>query len=121
MKQTAPGVFEIFTRLKQGTYQFVDATSGTPNKFGTFQSGNVLSIGVDSVDTYTDTTKIVRINLDFNNINAKYATVKTMQFWYAQGNEFWFTLPYESNGMWRYNNWTIREQFPILQITTYLQ
>ena len=107
MKQTAPGEYEIFTKLKQGTYQFVDAASGTPNKFGTFTKGSSVSIGTDSVTTYTDTPKIVRINLDFNNINAKYATVKSIQFWYAQANDFWFTLPYESNGMWRYNNWTV--------------
>lgn len=107
MRQTAPGEFEIFTKLKPGTYQFVDATTGTPNKYYTYEKNGLLTIGVDSVVNYTDTPKIVRINLDFNNINAKYATVKTMQFWYGQANDFLFTLPYEGNGVWRYNGWTV--------------
>ncbi len=107
MKQTAAGEFEIFTKLKPGTYQFVNAKTGTPDKYYTFTKNGALTIGVDSMVTYTDTPKIVRINLDFNNINATYATVKTMQFWYGQANDVLFTLPYESNGLWRYNGWTV--------------
>jgi starch-binding outer membrane protein SusE/F len=107
MKMVSPGVFEIFSKLKAGTYQFVDGISGTPNKYFVFDDGGINAIGVNGQTAYTGTEKIWRIVLDFNNINASYTEVKSVQLWYAQGNTFWFTLPYTNNGIWRYNGWTV--------------
>ena len=101
MRQLAPGVFEIFTKLKAGTYQFVDAILGTPNKYYTFDNNGVNAISVNGQSTFTGPDKIERIVLDFNNINAKMAEVMSIQFWYAQANAFKFTLNYTGNGEWR--------------------
>ena len=105
MKTVSPGVFEIFSKIKPGTYQFVDANTGTPNKYYVFDDAGINAIGVNGQTTYAGTEKIMRIVLDFNNINATYSEVKSVQLWYAQGNTFWFTLPYISNGLWRKNGW----------------
>lgn len=105
MRQLAPGVFEIFTKLKAGTYKFSDGVTGTPKQFYVFDNGGINAIGVNGVTTFAGADKIMRITLNFNDINAKYAEVKKMEFWYAQGNTVWFDLPYTSNGVWRKNAW----------------
>jgi starch-binding outer membrane protein SusE/F len=105
MRQLSPGVFEIFTKLKDGTYKFVDATSGTPQQFYVFDNGGINAIGVDGETTFTGPEKIMRITLNFNDINAKYEEVKKMEFWYAHGNTVWFELPYVGNGLWRKDDW----------------
>jgi hypothetical protein len=108
MKQVSPGVFEIFTKLKAGTYKFTDGTTGTPNQYHVFDNGGVQAIGIDGETTFAGPDKIMRIILNFNDINASYAEVKSVQFWYAQGNEFWFELPYVGNGVWRKDAWTVQ-------------
>ncbi len=107
MHQLSPGVFEIFTKLKAGTYQFTDGIAGTPHRYYTFENDGIQVIGVDGTNEFTGPDKIVRIKLDFNNINSSMAEVKSVKFWYCQGNDFWFELPYTSNGVWRYNGWKV--------------
>jgi hypothetical protein len=107
MKQTAPGVFEIYTQLKAGSYAFYDGVTGSPRQFYVYDNNGIKAIGVNGQTTYSDATKVMRIRVDFNNINASYAEVKSIQLWYCDGNAFWFTLPYTGNGVWRYNNYTV--------------
>jgi hypothetical protein len=107
MRQTSPGVFEIYSKLKAGTYKFVDGTSGTPKSYYIFDDNGVNAIGMGSESTFAGAEKIMRIRLDFNNINASYAEVKEVKLWYSAGNTFWTTLPYTSNGIWRRNGFTV--------------
>lgn len=104
MRQIEPGVFEIYSKLKAGTYKFVDATSGTPKEYYIFDDNGINAIGMNGVSEFTGPDKIMRIRMDFNNINASYAEVKEVKLWYSAGNQFWFTLPYTSNGVWRIND-----------------
>ena len=107
MRQVSPGVFEIFSKIKPGTYQFTDGITATANKFYIFDDNGINAIGANGQTTYAGTEKIMRITLDFNNINANYLEVKSVQFWYCIGNQFWFTLPYTANGIWRFNSHTV--------------
>ncbi len=107
MRQVSPGVFEIFSKLKAGTYKFVDAITGTPKQYHVFDNGGINAIGVNGETTFSGTDKIMRVRLDFNNINATYAEIKEVKLWYCAGNDFWFTLPYTSNGVWRKNGHTV--------------
>ncbi len=101
MRQLSSGVFEIFTKLKAGTYKFVDGTTGTPRQFYVFPNAGVQAIGVNGETTFTGADKIMRITLNFNDINATYAEVISIQMWYGQANAFKTTLNYTSNGEWR--------------------
>ena len=101
MMQVSPGVFEIFTKLKAGTYQFVDALTGTPNRYYTFDDAGIKAIGVNGTTTFSGADKIQRIILDFNNINAKSADVISIQMWYCMAGAFKTTLNYTTNGEWR--------------------
>jgi hypothetical protein len=107
MKQLSPGVFEIFSKLTAGNYQFVDAISGTPKQYYMFVDNGVNSIGMNGQTAYSGTSKIMRIKVDFNNINVSYTEVKSVSFWYCQGNTTWFDLPYVSNGQWRKNGYAV--------------
>lgn len=107
MKQVEPGVFEIYSKLKAGTYKFVDANSGTPKSYYIFDDNGIQAIGMNGETTFSGADKIMRVRLDFNNINASYAEVKEVKLWYCAGNTFWATLPYTSNGVWRVNDLTV--------------
>lgn len=107
MRQVSPGVFEIFSKMKAGTYKFVDGISGTPKQYHVFDNAGINAIGMNGETSFSGADKIMRIRMDFNNINASYAEVKEVKMWYCAGNEFWFTLPYTSNGVWRKNGHTV--------------
>lgn len=113
MRQLSPGVFEIFTKLKAGTYKFVDANTGTPKQYNLKDDAGILVIDVNGTTTFSGADKVMRIRLDFNNVNGSLAEVKSIQLWYCQGNTFWFSLPYTSNGVWRKDDWpTVLESVP---------
>ena len=107
MKKLKDGVFEIFTKLKAGTYKLVDGNSGTPKQYYIYDDNGSNTIGMNSLTTVTGADKIMRITIDFNNIAASLTEVKSVQLWYCAGNTFWMTLPYTGNGVWRYNNYTV--------------
>jgi hypothetical protein len=107
MHQVSPGVFEIYSKLKAGTYKFVDGITGTPKEYYIFDNAGINAIGMNGETTFTGPDKIMRVRLDFNNINASYAEIKDVKLWYSAGNEFWFSLPYTSNGVWRKNGHTV--------------
>ena len=101
MMQVAPGVFEIFSKLKAGTYLFVDGITGTPNRYYTFNDAGINAIGVNGTTTFSGPDKVQRIILDFNNINAKSADIISIQMWYSMAGTFKTTLNYTNNGEWR--------------------
>jgi len=107
MKQLSPGVFEIFSKLSAGNYQFVEGNSGTPKQYYMLVDNGVNSIGMNGQTAYSGAAKIMRIKIDFNNINVGYTEVKSVSFWYCQGNTTWFDLPYVSNGQWRKNGYAV--------------
>jgi hypothetical protein len=104
MKRLPDGVFEIYTKLSAGAYQFVDGLTGTARKFYLADDHGILP---DGSNTFSGASKIVRIRINFDQINSSMIEVKSIQLWYCDGNTFWFTLPYTSNGVWRYNGYKV--------------
>ena len=107
MRQVSPGIFEIYSKMKPGTYKFVDGITGTPKSYYIFDDSGIQAIGLNGESTLAGAERIMRVKLDFNNINASFAEVKEVKMWYCAGNTFWFTLPYTSNGVWRANGQTV--------------
>lgn len=102
MHQVSDGVFEIFTKMVPGTFKFVDGITGTPREFSIVDAGGgLLGLVLNGETTFSDPSKLMRITINFNDVNAKYAEIKSIRMWYAQGNEFKTTLNYTSNGEWR--------------------
>ena len=61
-KKLESGVFEIYTKLKPGTYQLTDKAAAGGKTF--YTEGNIIKEGTNSI-TVTD-TKVYRIKYDFN-------------------------------------------------------
>lgn len=97
MKAVAGGEFEVYTKLKGGkTFQFTDATSGTPRQFYT-ANGIVKENGTSTVAT----DGIYRITLDFNTGACTYALVTKMGFFFSPENKMLFELPYVGYGVFQ--------------------
>ncbi|WP_121353532.1 SusE domain-containing protein [Flavisolibacter nicotianae] len=101
MKSTGPGVFEIYTQLKPGTYGFVNKTTGTPTSY-TIQ-GAFLKIG-DAAATPVTTPTVYRIELDFNNAAVKLTEITKVGYWFAPRNALEAELTYAGNGVFKAEN-----------------
>jgi len=100
MKAVTAGVFEIYTSLKDGKYQFVDRKTGTPNTF--FLQGELLKENGES--TQAGGTKAYRIRLDFNNAAATVTEITGMGLWFAPDNKILHELTYAGNSTWSFQN-----------------
>lgn len=106
-KQTSTGVFELYTSLqKGGTYQFVDANTGTPNTF--YISGT--SLGQSGSNTSPDTNTLVRFNLDFTNAVGSMTVIRSIDVFYSNYDSIPYHLAYSGNSIWKDNGQLI--QFP---------
>lgn len=108
MTATANGVFEVFTKLKAGTYHFVDKNSGTPNSFSI--QGTAIKEGGEN--TQAD-EKIYRIRLDFNNAANEVTEITKVGLYmpagWANNNVYIIgNLDYKGNGTWEVLNLPIK-------------
>jgi hypothetical protein len=94
-KQTASGVFELYTSLQAGSYQLVDRTTETHKTFSIDGS----QIREDGSTAVTG-DKVYRLRLDFNNAAATVWEVSKVELWFAPDGAFWFDLPYAGNSVW---------------------
>ncbi|MBV7530616.1 SusE domain-containing protein [Chitinophaga sp. sic0106] len=96
LKSTGPGVYEIYTSLKNGKYAFASRNTGTPVMYAI--SGTAVKEGGESEQTAG--TKVYRLRLDFNNAAATVTEIGTIGLWFAPDNKFLFEIPYAGNGTW---------------------
>ncbi len=101
LKSTSPGVFEIYTQLKPGTYHFVNRTTGTPTSY--VVQGTFLKEGT-GVESPAATPKVYRMVLDFNNAAVSIYEVVKLGYWFAPRNAIEAELPYVGNGTFKAEN-----------------
>jgi starch-binding outer membrane protein SusE/F len=106
-KQTATGVFEIYTKLTAGkTYWFTSSNSGTPTTYYISADGTTLKeTGTSTVST----TAVYRIQLDFTTGAATLTQIQKLTFFWSDnwdaGSLADFT--YQGNGVWKLSNQAI--------------
>lgn len=100
LRSTGPGVFEIYTSLKPGTYAFTDGASAMAKTY----SITGVSLREGGSVTVPDAVQPYRITLDFINAAAKVAQIKEVGFWYSNQNNVIFTLNYTGAGVWQAAN-----------------
>ncbi|MFD1771462.1 SusE domain-containing protein [Sphingobacterium suaedae] len=99
-KQTAPGEFEIYTKLEAGKkYVFVDRRDGNARMFYTDDEVK-LKEATEDPSMQTERTGIYRIEMDFNVATVKFTEVKTLGLWFSPENKVLFDLPYQGKGIW---------------------
>lgn len=100
MKALTAGVFEIYTSLKDGTFQFIDRNTGTPNTF--YMEGGLLRENGES--THSGGTKVYRLRLDFNNATVTATEITGIGLWFAPNDEIMYDLAYEGNSTWSFQD-----------------
>jgi hypothetical protein len=106
LKTISPGVFEIFTKLKPGTFSFTNQNTGTPLTFAL--NGTTLVEGSPMTQTEE---KLYRIRLDFNNAAAEMTEIVSLGVYVSAYAEVKHPLSYTGNGVWENPN-TLVEFFP---------
>lgn len=95
-KKVGNSVFEIYTQLKPGTYQFASRSTGTPDFF--YLDGDKLK--KDGSTTYSGDAKVFRIRVDFSNGTYNMSEISNVQLWFAPNAEFLFSYNYAGKGTW---------------------
>ncbi len=96
-KRTAPGVFELYTSLQAGTYQFSDKAADAGTRYyldgsGTIQQGNQ-AITVATAGPY-------RIRLNFNVATSNVVSIQSMGLFMSAYNTEIGQLTYTGNSTW---------------------
>ncbi|WP_028296999.1 SusE domain-containing protein [Olivibacter sitiensis] len=99
-KQIANGEFEIYTKLGNGSYSFLDGR----NENAQVYSINTDGIIVEGGSSEHSGEKIYRIKLNFNNASVQMTEINELALWFAPDDTFWFTIPYTGNGTWEVQN-----------------
>ena len=99
-KLTAPGEFEIYTKLEAGkTYYFVDRKSGTPRIFYSADNATLKEATQTASITATKTA-VYRVNLDFTTATIAFTEIKSVGLWFSPSNAIILNLPYAGKGVW---------------------
>jgi hypothetical protein len=107
MQQIDEGVFEVYTKLIPGSYQFIDAKSATANTFFINEEDGVKTVGGNGLTEYLGEEKTHRLRVDFNALSAQVHEVKSVGFWYCWENTIWFELSYAGAGVWKADDVTV--------------
>jgi len=98
----SPGEFEIYTQLQPGSYQMIDATTGTPNTFSVSMIGgvNVLTNGGQSA--FSGTKGQYRFKVNFKTFGASNPLqIKGIGYWLCAPGDTLATLKYQGKGVWQ--------------------
>ncbi|GAA0558895.1 SusE domain-containing protein [Chitinophaga japonensis] len=95
MKLNSDGTFEIFTRLKDGSYHFADRNTGTPVTYS-LQGTRVQEGG----ENQHSGDQVYRIRLDFANAVAEVTAITEVGIYAAAYNAVIGTLDYAGDGVW---------------------
>jgi len=98
MKQASLGVFEIYTSLQPGTYQFMDKADGTGNKYYIDSQGN-LQIG-SSTTTVSAAKAAYRITANLNTLSSNIVSISAIGLYMSAYNSEIGSLSYIGNGTW---------------------
>jgi starch-binding outer membrane protein SusE/F len=101
MKMVSPGVFEIYTRLTAGNYNFINRRDANATSYQV--EGSFIKEG-GPVATPATTPTVYRIEMDFNNAAVKLTEVTKVGYWFAPNNVLAADLNYEGNGVFRAAN-----------------
>ncbi|TDS13196.1 SusE domain-containing protein [Sphingobacterium paludis] len=124
-KQTAPGEFEIYTRLEAGkSYVFLDRKDANARKFYTDDQVK-LREAAEETNMQVSQTGVYRVVLDFNVATVSFTEIRSIGLWFSPENKILFNLPYQGKGVWsgtgvvtfRQESWGRDERYKF-QLTT---
>ncbi|MBE9583226.1 SusE domain-containing protein [Mucilaginibacter sp. JRF] len=99
-KSAGNGEFVIYTKLKDGNFQFAERNSGTPKVFS-LDAANKL---VEDGSTTNTGERVVRIKLNFSTTAVEVTEISSVGLWFSPEGKVLFDLPYAGNGTWLAND-----------------
>lgn len=102
-KKISNSVFEIYTKLSAGAYQFASRNTGTPILY--YLDGEKLK--KDGTTTYSGDAKVYRIRVDFSTGAYTMDEITKIQLWFAPDSKFLFEYAYAGKGTWNALNKSI--------------
>jgi hypothetical protein len=99
-KKIGSTTFEIYTKLKAGSYKFITRKNGTPEVF--FISGEELK--QDGETAYSGDSKVYRIKIDFSTATTKTTEIKKIELFFSPNDEYLFEYTYAGKGIWKADN-----------------
>lgn len=97
-KQTAAGVFELYTSLQAGTYQLTDKASSGGTQYYIDAKG-VIQQGSETT-TVTGTTAVYRLQLNFNVATSNIVAIQSLGLYMSAYNTEIGQLSYIGNSTW---------------------
>jgi len=98
-KQTAPGEFEIYTRLEANkNYVFIDRKGASPRHFYSDDQVKIKE-GSDENGMQVAKTGVYKINLDFNVATISAIEITKVGLWFSPNNVVLFNMPYAGKGV----------------------
>ncbi|MFD2826765.1 SusE domain-containing protein [Leeuwenhoekiella polynyae] len=95
--KTGATTYEIYTKLKPGTYKMVTRNSGEPESFYIDSESKLKK---DGETTFSGTEAVYRIRLDFSDGTTSMATIDKVELWFPPNGDYLFSLDYAGNGTW---------------------
>jgi hypothetical protein len=97
-KQISAGVFELYTSLKAGTYQFIDKAAANGTKYYIDANG-IIREGANTT-TITGTTGAYRLRLNFNVATTNIVGIQSIGLFMSAYNNEIGQLSYAGNSTW---------------------
>lgn len=99
-KKVGTDEFEIYTKLKAGSYKFITRKNGAPEVFYI----NEGKLNQDGETTYTGDSKVYRIRINFSDGSTTMTEITKVEFWYPVYQQFPFEYTYTGGGIWKATN-----------------
>lgn len=96
-KKVGATSFEIYTKLKEGSYKFITRKNGTPEVFYI----NGADLKQDGTTTYAGESKVYKIKIDFSDGSIAITEIKKIELWFPPLSEYLFEYTYSGGGIWK--------------------
>lgn len=99
-KKLGDNEFEIYTKLKAGSYKFISRKNGTPEIF----SINEGKLKEDGETTYAGESKVYKIKVNFSDRSTTITEIKKIELWFPPLSQYLFEYTYAGGGIWKADN-----------------
>nr|WP_294922452.1 SusE domain-containing protein [uncultured Flavobacterium sp.] len=99
-KKVGANEFEIYTKLKAGSYKFITRKNGAPEVFYI----NEGKLKQDGETTYTGDSKVYKIKVNFSDGSTTMTEIKKVELWFPPLSQYLFEYTYAGGGIWKAEN-----------------
>lgn len=99
-KKIGANEFEIYTKLKAGSYKFITRKNGAPEVFYI----NEGKLKQDGETTYAGDSKVYKIKVNFSDGSTTMTEIQKVELWFPPLSQYLFEYTYSGGGIWKADN-----------------